>query len=417
MLNKLLQYWRWVAIGIFAIIGVGVGLQPQAATVQARAWLRPLAYQSPIGNPQLAIDKQVSDPQPVSGDTITYTLRYSDTQAGSQAFNVYVYDFLPAGLNYLSANPAPASVNNNTLIFTAPSIGPATDNTTITVRARVAASSGSLLNHSLIVADGVAPATASALLTVQSIPQEYKLTLSKNGPTAILSGGTMDYTLRCQNTGTAPVDGVVVMDVLPANVTYASASPAPDATTPTLTWNVGRLNVGEIWTAVLTTTAPTTTGWLTNTAIAAGQQVTMTSAVLSTKVLTHAAILDVTKTGSPASLHVGDTVVYTIRYRNTGNEAASGVVLTDTFPANIHVTGIEPLTPFTQEHAVWNIGALAVGASGTVTVTATVTGGAGSTLHNEADISGSSETYAAHADVYTTVEAYKLYLPLITKNP
>ncbi len=416
MWYKLLQHWRWAAI--ILIIAIGIWGQIGAHTplmVQARDLLRPMAYQSPIGNPQLALDKQANNSHPASGETITYTLRYSNTQAGSQAFNVYIYDFLPAGMNYVSASPAPISVHDNTLVFTAPSVGPTPQNTTITVQAKVIEESGSLLNHSLVVADGVAPATASTLITVQ--PPHYELTLSKNGPSAILPGGTIDYTLRCRNTGTAPVDGVVVMDVLPANVAFDTAAPPPDATTPTLSWNVGRLDVGAVWEAVLTTTAPTAEGWLTNTAIAAGQQATMTSTVLSTRVISQAAILDVNKTATPSSLHVGDTVLYTIHYRNQGNQTASGVVLTDTFPAHISVTKFSPFpTSYNSTHAIWNLGNVAPGASGVITITAKVTGGAGTNLLNKADITGNGDAYPDHDEVYITVEWFNLYLPLITKK-
>src|SRR5262249_46765537 len=59
-------------------------------------------------NPQeadLALTKTVSDPTPNVGDTVTFTVTLSDT-GPSNATNVSVTDLLPAGLNFVAANPS-----------------------------------------------------------------------------------------------------------------------------------------------------------------------------------------------------------------------------------------------------------------------------------------------------------------------
>src|SRR2546425_376177 len=59
----------------------------------------------------------------------------------------------------------------------------------------------------------------------------------------------------------------------------------------------------------------------------------VSGASVSTTV-TSAPILAVSKTDSPDPVAAGGTLTYTLSYSNTGNANATGVVLTDTVPAN-----------------------------------------------------------------------------------
>jgi len=133
----------------------------------------------------------------MSGEQITYTLTYSNTNPGSQAFNVRLYDFLPAGAQLVSTNPAAASYSEGVLLFTAPSIGPGTANQDITVRVNVLAGYNQLYNHTLIVADSVTPTHASLLTNVTQQPGG-QLQLTKSGPLYSLRNGQLVYTLRCE---------------------------------------------------------------------------------------------------------------------------------------------------------------------------------------------------------------------------
>jgi uncharacterized repeat protein (TIGR01451 family) len=400
-------------IGMVGLVLLGAWLLPAPALNASNTPLAALTFQSPIGNPQLALDKTINNDAPQPNSEIIYTLAYSATNPGSQAFNVWLYDFLPAGVQFVSANPSPASYANGVLLFAAPSVEANT--VVVTVRARVLEGYEQLYNHALVVADGVTPTHAS-LLT--SVTQPFgRLHLIKMGYSYVLVNDELVYILRCENTGDALVDDVTLVDVLPTGLPLIDASPAPDVVTlPLLQWSLGQLNPGEIRTVVVTTTAPTFAGVITNTALADTRQSVMTQTVFSTQVITEGAILRVTKKGSAPVVGVGDELVYTLRYENRGNLTATGVVLTDTFPSDISVDGVyPPAASLTDQQGVWNLGSLAPFATGKIVITTTVGGSPARTLHNVVDITG-PDSFPGYAELNTQVRCSRLYLPLVMRK-
>ena len=170
-----------------------------------------------------------------------YTLSYSNTQPGSQAFDVRLYDFLPAGAQFISSNPPATVYPNGVLLFTAPSLSPGVVNA-VTVQVRVPAGHSQMTNHALVVADGVTPTVASLLTNIAQAPTNW-LRLVKSGPRAVLINGTMVYTLQATNLGSSALQDVTVVDILPAGVSLGSATPSPRSVTlPMVTWSLGSLN-------------------------------------------------------------------------------------------------------------------------------------------------------------------------------
>ena len=168
---------------------------------------------------------------------------------------------------------------------------------------------------------------------------------------------------------------------------------------------------------MITTTAPGATGTITNSAIASAWQNVITQTLFSTQVTNNAAILNVTKTGSAPVVRVGDTLVYTLGYKNVGNLPATTVRLTDTLPSGLNVIGASPLpTSQTAQRVAWNLNTLAAGQQGQIVITTTVVAPWGRTLLNVADIVGQSGSFAGHAELSTSVSFFKLYLPIVVKN-
>ena len=423
MFRKSMITKSFLAKSIFVLIGVaglwllGVWLLsvPQLSASEALPAL--LTFDSPIGNPQLALDKTVDNEAPEPDSEITYTLTYSNTDPGSQAFNVRLYDFLPAGVQFLSASPSATTHTNGVLLFTAPFVGPTTDNVNVTVRVRVLGGYEQLHNYALVVADGVTPAYASLLTGVEQPLTLLRLT--KTGYPVVLVNDVLVYTLRCENTSSIALTDVMVVDVLPTGLSLGGASPWPDEVTlPMLRWSLGNVGPGEIRTIVITTTAPAEAGEINNTALAAAQQGVLTQTVFATQVVTEATILRVTKEGSAPAVDLGDELVYTLRYENAGNLPATGVVLTDTFPSDIIVTDVSPAaTSLTPQRGVWLLGPLNPGDSGEIVITATVRGKAGRTLHNVVDITAQQpDSFSGHAELDTYVRPVTLYLPVVMRN-
>jgi uncharacterized repeat protein (TIGR01451 family) len=182
-------------------------------------------------------------------------------------------------------------------------------------------------------------------------------------------------------------------------------------------WSLGSLNPAETKSIVITTTAPGAVGVITNSAIANAWQNVMTQTLFSTQVVNAGAILQLAKTGSAPVVRVGETLVYTLPYENTGNVTATTVRLTDTLPSGVTVVGTSlPPASQTAQQLVWNLGALNVGQQGQIVVTTTVGGPWNRTLLNVADLTGQAGSFPGHAELSTIIPIFKLFLPLIMKN-
>ena len=170
---------------------------------------------------------------------------------------------------------------------------------------------------------------------------------------------------------------------------------------------------------MITSTAPATTGAITNTAAADTPQTLMTLATFSTQVVPTGAILRVTKGASAPAVRVGEQLVYTLQYWNDGNQSATGVFLTDTLPSDITVTAAypSPVTPLSSPQLVWNLGTVSdASPAQTIVITATVGGAWNRTLHNVADVVGQPGSYPDHAERDTEVRPFMLYLPVIMRQ-
>ena len=82
--------------------------------------------------------------------------------------------------------------------------------------------------------------------------------------------------------------------------------------------------------------------------------------------------LVVTKTDGVTSASPGDTLIYTVTISNAGAQDASGVIVTDTLPANTTFVSASDGGIFSGGVVTWNVGGLAARTSVTRTVTVLV---------------------------------------------
>ena len=401
---------------VVAGLWMGAWLLSTPSSNASDALPAPLTFQSPIGDPELHIAKSVDDSSPNPGEVIEYTITYSATSTSGhpdpQAHNVQLYDFMPAGVEFVSSVPA-AVYDGSSLVFDVGSVG--LEDKTATVQVRVLEGYEQLRNHTLVAADRVS-ATHVSLSTDVGPPTTPWLNLTKLGNSAVLVGNPVIYTIRCGNYSDFPVSGVIVIDVLPDGLSYVDASPPPDTTDtlPLLTWSLQDLGALESHTIVITTTAPSSPGTITNIAIADARQRIMAHALLATEVITEGAILQLTKQGSATEVFLSDKLVYTLQYENVGNQTATGVVLTDTLPSDVVVLGVyPPPTSTSSESLVWDIGQVFTNAPGTTGITVTVWG-QGGVLHNVADIA-SPDSFPGHAEWDVSVFPVSLCLPVVVR--
>src|SRR5262249_10439846 len=147
-------------------------------------------------------------PDPIAtGQTLTYTLTYSNTGTDVAAGASVVVSYDP-GVNFLSATPPPSVGTNQWDIGDLPVAGGGT----IVVQVQVNAPLGSILNRQAVISEAAgASASATPNTTVQTTPV---LTLSLPDSTAPApAGGLLTYRIRYGNVGNTPATNTVVAAV------------------------------------------------------------------------------------------------------------------------------------------------------------------------------------------------------------
>src|SRR5690606_28898347 len=190
--------------------------------------------------------------------------------------------------------------------------------------------------------------------------------------------------------------GVVVTDLLPAEVDYVSGVASQGAYDDgTGVWSSDARREGD--TATLTITAEvhqaTEHATVTNDTTVDGAQADDDSADDSASAdidATPVADLSVAKSVSDAAPSVGDTVTYTTIVTNQGPNAATGVVVTDLLPAEVdYVSGVASQGAYDDGTGVWAVGSLANAGTATLTITVEVLPAAASgTVTNVATVDG-----------------------------
>ncbi|RLT40928.1 MAG: DUF11 domain-containing protein, partial [Chloroflexi bacterium] len=114
--------------------------------------------------------------------------------------------------------------------------------------------------------------------------------------------------------------------------------------------------------------------------------------------------LQLVKTAAPVNPMPGEAITYTLHFTNTGSGLVTGVVISDSVPVSVTVTGVTSSTfgsnsititqtsgaPGTGIDFAWSVGELAVNAGGVITLTGVLSASkalAGTTFTNTANIS------------------------------
>jgi uncharacterized repeat protein (TIGR01451 family) len=234
---------------------------------------------------------------------------------------------------------------------------------TVTIKGTVTAAAGTTLNNSATATATRSSTTftASASASVQvtgstggSLPD---LTVSINAPTSVVTNGSLPYTLTVNNIGAANATGVEVDDTLPAGVTFVNASGTSLFTcsfaSPTVKCTGGAVSTGGNATITINTTAPGTTGSITDTAVVDPTCTSATESNCSNNSATFATTVtnpppppapDLTITiTAPTNVTLCNTagcttsIAYTLTVTNAGNATAPASILEvdDTLPAAI----------------------------------------------------------------------------------
>jgi len=361
----------------------------------------------------LAISKTIDNATPNPGDMITYTVTAVNS-GPTNTTGVAISDGLPPGLTLVSASATNGSYVGSTWTVGALPTGASAILTIIaTVDAGTAGSdivnTASVLSNDLV--DPVAGNnSASAQLRVPLV--DIAVTKTTNNATP-LPGDTFTYTVAATNNGPDTATGVTVDDVIPAALTLTGVSATQGSYTAD-TWSVGSLASGATETMIFTVSVPagTTGGTATNTAAVSGVNETESSTAnnsASAVVTIAQSDISITKTVDVATPNPGDAVTYTVTVTNNGPDAATGVVVADSLPNGVTETASSASQgSFTEP--TWTVGALASGASATLTINATVNTGTAGTNQNNTAIGSSDQ---ADPDLSNNVAGADIAIPAV----
>jgi uncharacterized repeat protein (TIGR01451 family) len=280
-----------------------------------------------------------------AGDPIEYTIDISNT-GNITATSTLVTDTLPPEVTFVTyTTNLPVNfllLDAQTLIWDLGDVAAGASGL-ITVQGTISTglSSGTLFTNTVM-----ASTTATETITTNNTAEwgtligAPDLVVVKAGPASVTAGDLVAYTLTYTNVGNLAITGVVLVDQLPAALTYVTDSLGTGMQVGnTITWTLGNLAVNASGSVVLTAT--------TNTA---GEQVNVaaiSSASPESDILNNVSAFTTTVLGGdPFVIKTGPTVVfggeiisYTIVYGNHGNVAAE-VTLTDTLPISFTTADI-----------------------------------------------------------------------------
>lgn len=318
------------------------------------------------GAPDLTISKDDGGTTAMAGGTVIYAISYQNI--GTQdATGVTITETVPANSTFDAANSIgiwTCLPDNNAGSTCTQSIGavdagdPAAMTAfAVTVESPLAAGVTQLSNNTSIADDGTngtdldpANNSGSDNTPINSTPD---LQISKDdGGVMVMPGQVITYLISYTNVGSQNATGVVITETVPAHTQFNAASSTvgwvclPDnGAGSTCTFNVGNLagnnGSGNVNFAVQ----------VDNPLSAAVTQIDNTVSIaddgsngadptpadnsdMDNTPVNATPDMSVSKTDGNLMANAGDTVTYVISYDNIGNQNATGVVITETVPAN-----------------------------------------------------------------------------------
>ena len=212
------------------------------------------------------------------------------------------------------------------------------------------------------------------------------------------------FTIRVENTGDCTLNPVMVVDTLPAGMSYVSDDSGGSVSGQEITWNLGSMDTGASKTISLVAHIDTgASGTLTDSVIATGTSPhgDDVSDADTADVTALTPGISVTKTADPTEGAPSTDVTFTIAVKNTGDCTLDPVKVVDTLPTGMSyvATGTSPTPDNAVENAdgtwtiTWNnVGPLTAsgtaGDSTTITLVANIDEGASGVLNNTVHVEG-----------------------------
>jgi uncharacterized repeat protein (TIGR01451 family) len=268
--------------------------------------------------------------------------------------------------------------------------------------------------------------------TTNLLSPQVDLEISKRDSGVAVAGTVLTYTVTYTNAG-GPSDAseVLITDQLPAGVSYGrlvSAVPPVVESGPSggaVTWALDALPVDASGTIVFTVNvdASLAEGTISNQVSIAGAESELDNSdnryALDTVVTTEADLW-VQKVGTPDPATAGGLLTYTLSYGNDGPSVAVNAWLTDTLPMSVAIVSVDPPTSTQSSQTLrWELGTLAAGAPGEITIVVGLDAAATGSLTNRAAIGADTNDgdIANNADQTVTAVESRVDLALSKTAP
>jgi large repetitive protein len=344
---------------VLTAVATTTSTQTNTATITASAPADPnpannaaSAVVTPVQVANLTIVTTISNSTPLVGSNVIFTTTVTNNGPAA-ATGVQVSDLLPSGFAVVSGLPSAGTYNIGTGVWT---IGGLANGATVTLTVTATVlSTGSYTDTASVNATNSLNSGANVISTIAVAPV-VPATVSITAP----AGGTTYYAPASftvsvaasittgQITQVVLYDGSVAVQTQPVNAGSAA-----------LNFGLSGIATGtHIYTAVATY----------------GQGYTASSTPVSIIVASaQTANLSVVTKASNLTPAVGSSIVFTTTVTNNGPAAAAAAQVADLLPSGFTFVAAQPGTgSYSAGSGVWTIGALANGATATLTVTATV---------------------------------------------
>ena len=259
-----------------------------------------------------------------------YTITVTNNGDGA-ATGATVVDTLPAGLTYVSSDPAGAA-SGSTVTWNVGDLAPdASETITLTVRGTAG---GAKVNVATASSGGNSFQPEARATTTILVPD---ITVEKTGRPAMFVGNQVTYTLTAGNSGDAALTGVTITDTIPTGMSYVTSSPAGTLSNDgaQVTWSVGSLAVNAETSVTVTLQGDQVTT-VTNTAGASSTEGATDSTTLDISILpAPGANIQITDSFDPVS--EGEEVDFTVTVSNQGRSPMTNVRIVVPIPTEFTI--------------------------------------------------------------------------------